>query len=419
MGLGLLGTAIARRLIDGGVPVLGHDIQAEKLAHAGEIGIQPASLHEQFTRCSAILIAVFDAEQVADVIKSCAEFAGTHASQNEPTLICSSTCAPNEIRELELKAALAGLRFLEFPISGSSHQVEDGKGLGLIAGKPEYCEPLTSLFQTVCSKTMYMGDCGQATSAKLAINLVLQLNRGSLAEGLLFAETMGLDLQTTLKALQQSAACSQVMDTKGEKMITGDFSPQSHITLSIKDGSIIQKMATTLGLSLPLSSAALALAKDTERLLGSSVDPSAVIKTLRLRSKKVDFTPQEEPDDPETQEIIDRDNRRIEAMLAGDTSSIADFLDDNLVYTHSSGRSETKHQLLTSIDSCDVRYLRIRRIDPKLIRRPGFMLMHGTVEMHVLLASGERKMHNHFQSIWTKDVAQWRMVAWAATPVKN
>lgn len=284
VGLGLLGASIAKRLAEGGFRTLGYDIDPDKASSLAAHGITPATLRELSQHCVAVVIAVFDAAQVATVIQHFAQLAGT--PERSPILLCSSTCAPDAMRELEQAAGKHGLRLLDFPISGSSHQVAAGQGLGLVAGEREHADKVSAIVQAICPEWLYMGACGQATSAKLAINLVLQLNRISLAEGLVFAESIGLDAPLMLKALRGSAAYSQVMDTKGEKMIRNDFSPQSHITLSIKDGSIIQEKAAELELTLPLSRAALTLAQETEQLLGAAVDPAAVIATLRSKRGK-------------------------------------------------------------------------------------------------------------------------------------
>ena len=74
---------------------------------------------------------------------------------------------------------------------------------------------------------------------KLVVNLVLGLNRAVLAEGLSFARSVGLDPTSALNVLRQSPAATIVMQTKGEKMVTGDFTPQARLRQHLKDVRLI------------------------------------------------------------------------------------------------------------------------------------------------------------------------------------
>jgi 3-hydroxyisobutyrate dehydrogenase-like beta-hydroxyacid dehydrogenase len=95
---------------------------------------------------------------------------------------------------------------------------------------------------------------GNGGKAKLAVNLVLGLNRGAIAEGLVFAENMGLEPVAFLDVLRNSAAYSQVMDTKGPLMARRDFQkPVSRIDQSYKDFCLMLDYARALGQELPFA----------------------------------------------------------------------------------------------------------------------------------------------------------------------
>src|ERR1700722_15971131 len=83
-------------------------------------------------------------------------------------------------------------------------------------------------------------------------DLILGLNRMALAEGMVFAERVGLDLTAFLKVARASAAYAQVMDTKGQKMISGDFSPQGYVKQHLKDVHLMLDQAQKIGQKLPL-----------------------------------------------------------------------------------------------------------------------------------------------------------------------
>src|SRR6202012_201666 len=84
-------------------------------------------------------------------------------------------------------------------------------------------------------RRFHIGKFGDGGRAKLAVNLILGLNRMALAEGLTFAERMGLDGKAFLDVAKGSASQSQVMDTKGPKMLGRDFAPEGRVKQTLKD----------------------------------------------------------------------------------------------------------------------------------------------------------------------------------------
>jgi 3-hydroxyisobutyrate dehydrogenase-like beta-hydroxyacid dehydrogenase len=198
-------------------------------------------------------------------------------------LICTTTCAPDEIERIAARAANAGFTFIEAPISGTSAEVRDGTATALVAGNADAIEALDALLAALCPRRTRVGDIGDASRTKLAINLILQNNRAALAEGIVFAERLGLDGQAFLAAAQQSAAYSRVMDTKGEKMLSRDFRPQSHIAQTLKDAELILREARQRGLHLAITEAQADLLRAAIALEGPERDSAAVIEAIRQR----------------------------------------------------------------------------------------------------------------------------------------
>jgi 3-hydroxyisobutyrate dehydrogenase-like beta-hydroxyacid dehydrogenase len=181
-------------------------------------------------------------------------------------------------------ARAAGWQFIEAPLSGTSAQVLAGEGVGLIAGDAAAIEAGAPLLDAICPRRHLLPRAGDAARAKLAVNLILGLNRAALAEGLVFAERMGLDGAAFLAIARGSAAFSQVMQTKGDKMLRGDYTPEGRAEQALKDVQLMQAEAARIGQALPL----LAVHRD---LLESCVergegreDSSVVAAELRRRS---------------------------------------------------------------------------------------------------------------------------------------
>jgi 3-hydroxyisobutyrate dehydrogenase len=278
IGLGLMGTTLSRRLIGAAIPVIGFDVDLDRCDSLRENrGMVAASVRELADRSRAIVIAVYSGLQAEMV------FGDIENSPARPAIICTTTCAPNEIVRLAARAANAGISFIEAPISGASTEVGDGTAMALVAGADSAIDAVSTLLDVLCPRRIRIGAVGDASRAKLAINLILQINRAALAEGIVLAERLGLDGHAFLAAARASAAYSRVMDIKGEKMLSRDFRPQSHISQTLKDAELMLAEAARKNLRLPLTEAQAGLLRAAIAIEGPDSDSAAIIEAGRQR----------------------------------------------------------------------------------------------------------------------------------------
>lgn len=251
VGIGLMGEALAGRLLLAGLKVAGFDIDPGRIARLAALGGEAVgSASEVARQCDAIVLAVFDTEQVEGVVERA--ILPALGGRSGKVAICTSTCDPDRIAALGARAEAAGLAFLDAPVSGTSEQVRVGQGIGLVGGSREAVAKVAPILGALFHKHFHVGRIGDGGRAKLAVNLVLGLNRLALAEGLVFAERMGLDPAAFLQVARGSAAYSQVMDTKGAKMLSRDFSPEGRVRQTLKDVKLILGQAKGAGQKLPL-----------------------------------------------------------------------------------------------------------------------------------------------------------------------
>jgi 3-hydroxyisobutyrate dehydrogenase-like beta-hydroxyacid dehydrogenase len=287
IGLGLMGTAFFERLIDADVPLIGFDIEPtrrEKLKATG--GMIATSVRELASRSRTIIVAVYSGEQVEALFGEIENAAGAA----RPIVVCTTTCGPDEITRLAWRATSARIPFVEAPISGTSAEVRDGTATALVAGETSAIESVSTLLDILCPRSVRVGDVGDASRTKLAINLILQNNRAALAEGIAFAERLGLDGRAVLAAARASAAYSRVMETKGEKMLTRDFRPQSRISQTLKDAELILGEASRRGLLLPMTTTQAELLRTAIALQGPDSDSAAVIEAIRQRPAAIEVS---------------------------------------------------------------------------------------------------------------------------------
>lgn len=277
IGIGLMGEVYAHRLIAAGFGVTGFDIDPVKTERLEQIGGRAASLADIARQCDPIVLAVFSTDQVEDVV----ERALSPAAAGK-VVICTSTCDPDRIAALGARIARC-TRFLEAPVSGTSAQVRQGDGVGLIGGDIDVAQIAAPVLDALFPRRFHIGGIGDAGRAKLAINLILGLNRLALAEGLVFAVRLGLDPAAFLDVARASAAASQVMDTKGPKMVAGDFTPEGRVRQSFKDAQLMLDQARKAGQELPLLAVHVAVLEACLRHGGGEMDNSIVIEEIRRR----------------------------------------------------------------------------------------------------------------------------------------
>jgi 3-hydroxyisobutyrate dehydrogenase-like beta-hydroxyacid dehydrogenase len=284
VGIGLLGQALAQRLRKAGYEVLGFDIDAAKHAKLAEFeGRAAASIADLARRCDPIVLAVFSTDQVEAVVEN--ELMPALGDGSSRIVLCASTCDPDRIAALAERVAPRGLRLVETPVSGASGQVSRGEGIGLIGGDPQVAAAVEPVLRAMFPTCFHIGKIGDAGRAKLAVNLILGLNRLAVAEGLVFAERLGLDPAAFLEVARSSAAYSQVMDVKGSKMVRGEFTAEGRVTQHLKDVHLMLEQAKRAKQRLPLLEIHADVLEACVRQGEGGLDNSAVIKEIRRRTR--------------------------------------------------------------------------------------------------------------------------------------
>jgi len=283
IGIGLMGEAFAKRLIAAGETVVGFDIDAGKGARLEALGGRTGTIETIARACNPILVIVFDTDQVEDVIEN--HLLPALGEESGRIVLAASTCDPDRIAALADRVKPRGLRFLETPVSGTSEQVRSGQGVGLIGGDPDLANELAPVLDILYPKRFHVGAAGDGGRTKLAVNLILGLNRAALAEGLVFAERIGLDPAAFLKVAVGSAAYSQVMDTKGTKMVRRDFTTEARARQTLKDARLMLEQADRVGQKLPMLSVHAELLQACVAHGEGDKDNSVVAEEIRRRTK--------------------------------------------------------------------------------------------------------------------------------------
>ena len=281
IGLGLVGTAVARRLLAAGFALTGYDVDPSRASLLAPIGVVAADSPLGVAACcERVLLAVYDTAAVEQVTEG---EDGLLAAAVPPRLVIdTSTGDPDRLEALGQRLAARGIGFVEAPLAGSSVQIAAGEATMILGGDVAALHDADDLLRAIAAKRHVAGGPGMGARAKLALNLVLGINRAALAEGLVFAEGLGLEGAAFLSLLRDSPAYSAAMDAKGEIMLEERFfPPQARLAQHRKDLALILVEAQRSGQPLPLGSAHAALLDAAIAAGDGDLDNAAVLRQLR------------------------------------------------------------------------------------------------------------------------------------------
>lgn len=276
IGLGLLGGALAERLIQSAHEVIGFDLSAQRRDELARHGGRPAASSIEAAQCDILLFSLPDAKVVLEVLAVVGP-----ALRAGQLVVDTTTGDPSDSAEMGAKLAARDIAFVDATIAGSSVQARAGQAIILAGGTSAAFAACRELFAAIGSRAFHVGPWGAGAKMKLVVNLALGLNRAVLAEALSLANALELDERRALEILKASPAYSTVMDTKGQKMVTREYSPQARLSQHLKDVRLMLAAAERTGTDLPLSTLHQQLLERAEAAGLSELDNSAIRELFR------------------------------------------------------------------------------------------------------------------------------------------
>ncbi len=254
VGLGLMGSGMARNLLSAGFTVVGYDSDPSKMDALAEEGLQKADSPEGIAPLvEVILLSLPNSLVVNEVVKDSLKL--FKRGRKGLILIDTTTADPVMSEELAARLKETGVAMLDAAVSGTSKMCAEREVTFMVGGNEESFGKCGPLFSALGKQTFFMGKNGTGAAAKLIVNLVLGLNRMALAEGLCLAGKAGMDPHRTLEVLKGSAAYSSAMDQKGLKMIEKDFlPPEGKLSFHLKDVALMLDLGHRVNAPLILSS---------------------------------------------------------------------------------------------------------------------------------------------------------------------
>ena len=277
IGLGAMGTPMARNLASRGFAVRAYDVRpgaAGALADAGVVAA--ASVAEACAGAEIALLMVVNAAQAQDVL-----FAqgGLDALSPGATVILSATCAPAIVAAIAERVVATGRRFVDAPVSGGVVGARAASLTIMAAGAPDTMAAIRPVLEALGTKIFVVGtEPGQGATAKVVNQLLCGVHIAAAAEALSFAERAGLDLAMMLDLLGGSAASSWMLKDRGPRMTEHDPGVTSAVDIFVKDLGLVMEAGRDLRCALPLAALSHQLFLSVSGTGDGAADDSQVIR---------------------------------------------------------------------------------------------------------------------------------------------
>jgi len=253
LGTGIMGAAMARNLLTAGLPVSVWDRSADAAAPLGRAGAAVAPSAAQAVRDAAVVITMLPTAEIVtsvmfdDGVVSALTRGAVWAQMG--TIGLTGTAGIND----RLRRERPDVLFVDAPVSGSKGPAEAGQLLILASG-PAAAAPVTeAAFGAIGRKTVWLGQAGQGSRMKLAVNAYMSILIEGVAEAMELARELGIDQDRLAEAIEGGPLDAPIAGAKLHKMEQGDYSPEFPLEWALKDVDLAIGVAS--GSSLPLLAA--------------------------------------------------------------------------------------------------------------------------------------------------------------------
>lgn len=251
IGLGKLGLPMAARLAAGGWSVTGFDRDNARLTLGAERGIAPASDVAEAVADRAVVFASLPDDRALHAA-ILAEGGLLSAMARGSVLVETSTVSIGASRAVAEAAAERGIGYLRSPVSGNPVSAEAGALSALVSGPKETFDAVRPLMATFTKSQAWLGEDEQGRVAKLAINLMIAVSAGMMAEALALARRGGIDWQDMLSVMEDSAVGSPMVKYKCAPLKERDFTSTFSGRQLAKDLDLILDCARTADVPVPV-----------------------------------------------------------------------------------------------------------------------------------------------------------------------
>jgi len=281
IGLGLMGRPMGMNLLKAAHKLTVWNRTPERAQELVAAGAVLANTPREVAEASEFLLTIVsDPPALESVLwgqdgKNDGALAGLRAGS---IYVDSSTISPLLVRRIALACKDRNVRFLDAPVTGGDWGAREGNLVFMIGGEAETLRDAEPILGVLGKRWFHLGPNGAGQTVKLAMNAILALQVGAMAEALALVTRAGLKGEQLVEVMQASMARSGVLDVKSPLMLKGDYKPSFPLRLMHKDLGLALDLANQLGVALPATAAAREVYNYVKGEAKEDLDYSAVMR---------------------------------------------------------------------------------------------------------------------------------------------
>jgi 3-hydroxyisobutyrate dehydrogenase-like beta-hydroxyacid dehydrogenase len=281
IGLGLMGRPMALNLLKAGHKLTVWNRTPARAQELVAAGATLAKTPREVAASSEILITIVsDPPALESVLWGSVEQkdGAFEALKSGSIYIDSSTVSPSLVKKISSACGQRGVRFLDAPVTGGDWGAREGNLVFMIGGDADTLKEAEPVLGIMGKKWFHLGPNGAGQTVKLAMNAILALEVGAMAEALALVTRAGLKGEQLVEVMQASMARSGVLDVKSPLMLKGDYKPSFPLRLMHKDLGLALDLGNQLGVPLPATAAAREVYNAVKGEVKEDLDYSAVMR---------------------------------------------------------------------------------------------------------------------------------------------
>ena len=248
LGVGLMGSAMAHRLLDQGIEVVAWDRNPEQVTAVEERGAKRGDERAAVVRDADVVITMLPtAAIVLDVLEPLLE-----DWPGETIWLQMSSVGASEADQLVEVARAHDVTLVDAPVSGSTHPAEEGELTILASGPDSARAPVEPVFEALGSRVLWVGEAGMGSRLKMAANHWMIAMTAALAESMHLCEAMGLNQQQFVELLDGGPLGSAYGLLKLDEMRAHDYPVGFPVRLALKDLELVREVEQRSKAPMPL-----------------------------------------------------------------------------------------------------------------------------------------------------------------------
>ncbi len=254
VGLGMLGTGIAERLLSQGIKINIYNRDKTKLKVFENTEAKSfENVYSLANESNYIITCVTNFEALKDVFFN--KNGVIHSNNKQLIIADCTTIRPDQSAYCsKLLKKKKDITMLSAPVMGGPSDAKNGQLITMISGDKKSFNEMHNIFDKISKHVFYLGENnGIANSIKLALNLNIAIISLALSEGIILAKHSGIDPEVYLKIFNLSKLKTGISENKGQKILKDDYTPSFFLKNMLKDLNLVMEISQSLQISLPIT----------------------------------------------------------------------------------------------------------------------------------------------------------------------